>query len=134
MLEFNFLNPNIYYRTEYAQYKELAAFSQFGSDLSQDTVDRLNHGERIMEVLKQPQYRPMQVEDQVLILFALNKNFLEDIEIRHIRRFQNDLIHYFDEHAPHIKDKLRTSGKISEELEAAISEVIKAAKENCSYI
>ena len=87
-----------------------------------------------MEVLKQPQYRPMQVEDQVLILFALNKNFLEDIEIRHIRRFQNDLIHYFDEHAPHIKDKLRTSGKISEELEAAISEVIKAAKENCSYI
>ncbi|MGI6040421.1 MAG: F0F1 ATP synthase subunit alpha [Eubacteriales bacterium] len=121
-------------RIEYAQYKELAAFSQFGSDLSQDTVDRLNHGERIMEVLKQPQYRPMAVEDQILVLFALSNNYLEDIEIRYLRRFQNDLIHYVDEHAAHIKDEIRSTGEISEELEAEIRKVIVAAKDHSSYI
>jgi len=63
-------------RMELAQYRELAAFAQFGSDLSQDTLDRLRHGERIVEVLKQPQYRPMPVEEQVLVLFALTNRFL----------------------------------------------------------
>ena len=121
-------------RIEYAQYKELAAFSQFGADLSQDTVNRLNHGERIMEVLKQPQYRPVSVENQVLILFALSNNFLEDIEIRLLRRFQNDFIHYVDEHAAHIMDEVRDTGKISEELGVAIKKAIIAAKEHCSYI
>ena len=94
-------------RIEFAQYKELAAFSQFGSDLDQDTLRRLNHGDRIMEVLKQPQYRPMPVEDQVLIIYALNNGFLEDVDINRILRFQKDLIKYVDTHAVRIKEEIR---------------------------
>ncbi len=116
-------------RIEFAQYKELAAFSQFGSDLSQDTLQRLNHGERIMEVLKQPQYKPMPVEDQVLILYALNNRHLDDIDLGRILKFQKDLIKYVDKHAPHIKEEIRESGKLSdklvEDMEAVISEVKK---------
>lgn len=116
-------------RIEFAQYKELAAFSQFGSDLSQDTLQRLNHGERIMEVLKQPQYKPMPVEDQVLILYALNNRYLDDIDLGRILKFQKDLIKYVDKHAPHIKEEIRESGKLSdklvEDMEAVISEVKK---------
>lgn len=116
-------------RIEFAQYKELAAFSQFGSDLSQDTLQRLNHGERIMEVLKQPQYKPMPVEDQVLILYALNNRHLDDIDLGRILKFQKDLIKYVDKHAPHIKEEIRERGKLSdklvEDMEAVISEVKK---------
>lgn len=116
-------------RIEFAQYKELAAFSQFGSDLSQDTLQRLNHGERIMEVLKQPQYKPMPVEDQVLILYALNNRYLDDIDLGRILKFQKDLIKYVDKHAPHIKEEIRERGKLSdklvEDMEAVISEVKK---------
>lgn len=114
-------------RIEFAQYKELAAFSQFGSDLSQDTLERLSHGERIMEVLKQPQHRPMSVEDQVLILYALSKRQLEDIDISRILRFQGDLIKHVNSNASHIKDEIRKSGRITpelaEEIDAAIVEV-----------
>lgn len=120
-------------RIEFAQYRELAAFSQFGSDLSQDTVDRLNHGERIMEVLKQPQYRPMPVEDQVLILYALNNNHLKDIELGRILKFQRDLIKYIDSHAAHIKEQIRETGEISEELEKEIDAVIAEVKKQYNY-
>ncbi|NLL73088.1 MAG: F0F1 ATP synthase subunit alpha [Clostridiales bacterium] len=121
-------------RIEYAQYKELAAFSQFGSDLNQDTLDRLNHGERIMEVLKQPQYKPISVEHQIIILYALNNKHMEDIEIKYIRRFQNDLIHYIDEHAGHIIEEIKKTGKTSKELIKDIEKAIKEVKENCNYI
>lgn len=120
-------------RIEFAQYKELAAFSQFGSDLSQDTLDRLNHGERIMEVLKQPQYKPMPVEDQVLILYALNNDYLKDIELSRILKFQNDLIKYVDSHAAHIKDEIRETGEISDELEKEIDAVIAEVKKQYNY-
>ena len=121
-------------RIEYAQYKELAAFSQFGSDLNEDTINRLNHGERIMEVLKQSQYRPISVENQILILYALSNKYMEDIENKYIRRFQNDLIHYIDENAEHIKEEIKKSGKISKELAQNIDKMIIEVKENCSYI
>lgn len=119
-------------RIEFAQYKELAAFSQFGSDLSQDTLERLSHGERIMEVLKQPQYKPMQVEDQVVVLYALNNKHLEDIEVRRILKFQNELIKYVNAHAPDIKKEIRdtgvVSGKLAERLDLVIKEVKKHFK------
>ncbi|NLK75158.1 MAG: F0F1 ATP synthase subunit alpha [Clostridiales bacterium] len=120
-------------RIEFAQYKELAAFSQFGSDLNQDTLDRLNHGERIMEVLKQPQYHPMSVEDQVLILYALNNKHLTNIEVGRILKFQNDFIHYVNKDAAHIKEEIRESGVISEELAKEIDEVIAEVKKQYNY-
>lgn len=120
-------------RIEFAQYKELDAFSQFGSDLSQDTLDRLNHGERIMEVLKQPQYRPISVEDQVLILYALNNKQLENIDVERIQRFQKDFIRYVNEHAAYIKEEIRESGEISSILSEKIDMVIKEVKEQYNY-
>lgn len=120
-------------RIEFAQYKELAAFSQFGSDLNQDTLDRLNHGERIMEVLKQPQYKPRPVEDQVLILYALSNKHMADIGVGRIQKFQNDLIHYVEEHIPHIKNEIKSSGKISEKLVEDIDNAITQVKEQHDY-
>lgn len=120
-------------RIEFAQYKELAAFSQFGSDLNQDTLDRLNHGERIMEVLKQPQYKPVQVEDQVLIFYALSNGYMMDIDIRHVRKFQKDLILYADKHAAHIKEELKKNGKLSDKLKRDIDAVIVEVKKQHDY-
>ena len=120
-------------RIEFAQYKELAAFSQFGSDLNQDTLDRLNHGERIMEVLIQPQYRPMAVEDQVLILYALNKGHLRNIELGRIHSFQKEFIHYVDTHAAHIKEEITETGELSEELTEKIEAVVAEVKKQYNY-
>jgi F-type H+-transporting ATPase subunit alpha len=120
-------------RIEFAQYKELAAFSQFGTDLSHDTLERLNHGERIMEVLKQPQYRPMPVEDQVLILYALSNKYLEDIDINRILRFQRDLIKYVNANAVHIKEEIRESGNISSNLAEEINSIITEVKRQHNY-
>ena len=120
-------------RIEYAQYKELAAFSQFGSDLSQDTLERLNHGERILEVLKQPQYKPMPVEDQVLILYALNNKHLDTIDVGRVLKFEKDFLKYVDTHAPHIKEEIRETGELSEDVAKALDELIAEVKKEYNY-
>lgn len=120
-------------RIEFAQYKELAAFSQFGSDLNQDTLDRLDHGERIMEVLKQAQYKPMSVEDQILMLYALSNKHLVRIPIGRIHNFQKDFIHYVNDHAAYIKEEISVSGKVSEELAKDIDATIAEVKEHYNY-
>ncbi len=121
-------------RIEYAQYKELAAFSQFGSDLNPDTIERLNHGERIVEILKQPQYKPMNVINQILILYMLSNGHMSDIEIKYIRKFQRDFIRYVDKHSPHIKEEIKEKGEVSEELTEKIDKLIIEVKDKCDYI
>lgn len=120
-------------RIEFAQYNELAAFSQFGSDLNQDTIDRLNHGERIMEVLKQPQYRPMSIEEQVLILYALSNKHMKNVDPARIYKFQKDFISYIDTHNPEIKEEIKASGEVSSELGASIDAAIAKVKEHYNY-
>ena len=115
-------------RIEYAQYKEVAAFSQFGSDLTQDTIDRLDHGDRITEVLKQPQYSPISIEDQILILFALNRRHLTDVRLGQVRNFQREFITHVDAHAPDLKAEIRESGEISEEMSERIEQLIDEVK------
>jgi len=116
-------------RIELAQYRELAAFVQFGSDLSQDTLDRLRQGERIVEILKQPQYRPMPVEKQVLILYVLTNRYLTDIPVEQVRKFQNDFLDYIDERHPAIPEEIRAKKIISEALEEQIKEAIDEFKQ-----
>ncbi|MGI6238966.1 MAG: F0F1 ATP synthase subunit alpha [Christensenellales bacterium] len=111
-------------RIEFAQYRELQAFSQFGSDLSPDTLDRLKQGERIMEVLKQPQYRPMSVEKQVLILYVLIHRHLMDVPVERVREFQRDFIAFIDRDKPHIIAEIRDTGAISDALEDQLKEAI----------
>lgn len=120
-------------RIEFAQYKELSVFSQFGSDLDQDTLDRLDHGERIMEVLKQPQYKPMPVENQVLILYALSNRHLVDVEVNRVLKFQREFLKYVDAHAPKVKEEIRSTGKISDEIAENIDAIIAEVKKLYNY-
>ena len=120
-------------RIEFAQYKELSVFSQFGTDLDPDTLARLDHGERIMEVLKQPQYKPMSAENQVLIFYALSKLHLTDIDTKRIRKFQNDFLKYVDKRAPEIKEEIKATGTVSESLEEQLDAIIAQVKDEYNY-
>ncbi len=111
-------------RTELAQYRELAAFSQFGSDLDNDTKERLAQGERIKEMLKQPQYRPMPVEQQVVIIYAATKKYLLDIPVDEVLDFEKELFEYIDTQYPEIFAKIREEKKLNEELEEMLTKAI----------
>ena len=116
-------------RIELAQYRELAAFVQFGSDLSQDTLDRLRQGERIVEILKQPQFRPMPVERQVLILYVLTNRYLSDIPVDQVRRFQNEFLEHIAGSHGEIIDEIRDKQVISDSLKQKIDDAIDGFKE-----
>ncbi len=111
-------------RLELAQYRELAAFSQFGSDLDDDTKERLAQGERIREMLKQPQYKPMPVEYQVIIIYAATKKYLLDIDVDAVGRFQNGLFDFIDTKYSEIPESIRKSKELTEETEGLLIKAI----------
>lgn len=111
-------------KLELAQYRELAAFAQFGSDLDKDTKERLDQGERIMEILKQPQYSPMNVEDQVLILYAIMNKYLSDIPVEKISQFEKEFINFVNNNYPDITEDIRKTNDLTEETEEKLKEVI----------
>ena len=115
-------------RVELAQYRELAAFSQFGSELDADTKEKLAQGERIREVLKQPQYKPMAVEYQVIIIFAATNKYLLDIPVTEITRFESDLFEFLNVKYPEIPAAIRTEKVISEDTEKALIKAIEECK------
>ena len=106
----------------YSQYRELASFSQFGSDLDEDTKRRLAQGERIVEVLKQDETSPIAVENQVMIIFAVINNFLEDIPVSNVKRFEKELFRFVDENYPEISKKILSAEDFSSDLTNAIVE------------
>lgn len=106
----------------YSQYRELAAFSQFGSDLDEDTKRRLAQGQRIVEVLKQDEHNPITVENQVIIIYAVINNLLADIELEDIKRFEAELYSYMDSVHPEIIRKILNAEDFNEELTKAIEE------------
>ncbi|MBR5349507.1 MAG: F0F1 ATP synthase subunit alpha, partial [Lachnospiraceae bacterium] len=116
-------------RVELAQYRELAAFSQFGSELDDDTKEKLAQGERIREVLKQPQYQPMPVEYQVIIIFAATRKYLLDVPVDQIAAFEKGLFEFIDSKYPEIPDEIREKRELSSELEEKLSSVIQEYKE-----
>ncbi|MFV0440747.1 MAG: F0F1 ATP synthase subunit alpha [Lachnospirales bacterium] len=111
-------------RTELAQYRELASFAQFGSDLDKDTLDRLQQGERIMEVLKQVQYSPLSVEHQIIILYAVTNRYLKDVELHRVSEFEKGLHKYIDTNAPEIIKSISDTKVIDEDTEKALIENI----------
>ena len=115
-------------RTELAQYRELAAFSQFGSELDADTNEKLAQGERIKEVLKQPQYKPMPVEYQVIIIYAVTRKFLIDIPTDAIGRFETELFAFIDTKYPQIPQSIRETKVMSEETEKELVNAINEFK------
>ena len=104
-------------RTELAQYRELASFAQFGSELDADTKEKLAQGERIKEVLKQPQYQPMQVQYQGIIIYAVTKRFLLDVPVEDITRFEKEFFDYLDTKHPEIPAAIAEEKVISDATE-----------------
>lgn len=115
-------------RLELAQYRELAAFAQFGSELDKDTQERLAQGERLMEILKQPQYAPMPVEHQVMIIYAAVNKYLRDIPISNIKRFEKEFLEFMDNHYSEIGKEIKSTGDLSKELEEKLKKAIESFK------
>jgi len=119
-------------RLDLAQYRELAAFAQFGSDLDKATQLKLNRGMRMVELLKQPQYKPMTVEEQVISLFAGTRGFMDDVPVEAVRKFEEGLQEYFhnvkSDILAEIKDKAKLDDGLIAKLGAAIEEFKKGFK------
>lgn len=115
-------------RIDLAQYRELASFAQFGSDLDADTKEKLAQGERIREMLKQPQYNPMPVEYQVIIIYAATKKYLLDIEVSRILEFEKEFFEFIDTKYPEIPSAIKTEKVISDETESALVKAIEEFK------
>ncbi len=115
-------------RIDLAQYRELASFAQFGSDLDADTKEKLAQGERIREILKQPQYKPMPVEYQVIIIYAATKKFLLDVEVDDIMEFEKGLFEFIDTKYPELPEGIRTEKQLTEDIEKLMVKVIEEFK------
>jgi F-type H+/Na+-transporting ATPase subunit alpha len=107
-------------RLSLAQYREMAAFAQFGSDLDKATQMQLARGERLVEILKQPQYRPIPNEKQVLIIFSANNGFLDDYPVASLRRYESELYTFFDTRKSDLLAELRDKKAIDDELKGKI--------------
>lgn len=116
-------------RIELAQYRELAAFAQFGSDLDKESKRRLEKGKRLIEILKQDQYKPVPVEKQIMILYAAVNNFLSEIKVSKIKKFERKFLEFMDTHHRDIGKKIVEVGALNEEIEnelkASIAEYVK---------
>ena len=111
-------------RTELAQYRELASFAQFGSELDDDTRERLAQGERIKEVLKQPQYQPLAVGKQIVIIYAVTRKYLLDVPVERIAEFEKGLYEFVETKYPEIYKAIRETGEINSETDALIQKAI----------
>ena len=117
-------------RMDLAQYRELAAFSQFGSDLDKATRDTLHRGDRMTELLKQGQFAPMEAADQVVSIFAASEGYADDVELADIARFERELLDYVHSSYPEIKDQIMTGKKLSAEQLEKLRSVITEFKKD----
>ena len=115
-------------RIDLAQYRELAAFAQFGSELDKFTQDKLIQGQRVLETIKQPQYKTYPVEEQVIVLFSAVNGYLADLEVKDVARFNENLVNYFKDEKKHILDEIREKKEIKAELEDEIRKTIEYFK------
>ena len=120
-------------RLDLAQYRELAAFAQFGSDLDAATKAQLDRGARMVETLKQAQYSPLLVQDQVLVIYTAVRGFLTDIPVDQVVRFQQDFLKFINANHPEIPAEIAQKQKLDDALEDAINKAIAEFKETVSY-
>jgi F-type H+-transporting ATPase subunit alpha len=116
-------------RLELAQFRELEAFSQFGSDLDEATQARLRRGERLVEILKQPQFSPLTVEKQIIIIYATTNGYLDAVEIASIGQYEIDLYHHFETEVPDFLNDLADSGNLSDDLKEILNKELKTYTE-----
>jgi F-type H+-transporting ATPase subunit alpha len=113
-------------RLDYAQYRELEAFAQFGSDLDQATQRQLARGQRIVEVLKQPQYQPMPVEKQIAIIYAVTNGYLDDVDMRGVRQWERDFHEFVDAKRPEVLQAIRKQRTLDDKLVGELKSAIEA--------
>ena len=116
-------------RLDLAQYRELAAFAQFGSDLDKGTQQALTRGSRTFEVLKQNQYNPMPVEEEVVVIFTAVKGFLDDIDLEQVGRFEQEYLRFMRSVKADLLEEIRTQKKISDELDGKLRKAIEEFKQ-----
>jgi F-type H+-transporting ATPase subunit alpha len=115
-------------RLDLAQYRELEAFSAFASDLDAATKKQLERGARTVEVLKQPQYAPMPVEEQVQIIYAVSNGYLDDVEVSKVREWERGFLEFMSAQFPQVGDAIRKEKVLSKDTEAALNQGIAAFK------
>ncbi len=111
-------------RLTLAQYRELAAFAQFGSDLDKVTQQQLNRGERMTEILKQPPYEPLEVEKQILIIYAGNNGYLDDVEVKNLKKYENEMYKFIEAKYENIFTGLKEKKKIDDDLKKKIDSAL----------
>lgn len=120
-------------RLDMAAFRELAAFAQFGSDLDETTRRQLDRGLRVQEVLKQPQFTPMSLADQVLILYAVTNGFLDDVELRQIKSFEQALLRYMKDTQPGLLQEIQTGARLDQAKTEALNQAIRDFKSTAAY-
>ena len=116
-------------RLDLAQYRELAAFAQFGSDLDKATQAQLARGERLTEILKQPQYLPMDVEKQVLIIWSAINGYIDDVPVERIKKFESELVRFIENSHPGVLQALREKKAIDADIQKDLEQSLKDFKE-----
>ena len=116
-------------RLDLAQYRELAAFAQFGSDLDKATQAQLARGERLTEILKQPQYQPIDVEKQVLIIWSATNGYIDDVPVERIKKFEAELVRFIENSHPGVLQALREKKAIDDEIRKDLEQSLKDFKE-----
>jgi F-type H+-transporting ATPase subunit alpha len=112
-------------RLDLAQYREMAAFAQFGSDLDKQTQAQLARGERMMEILKQPQYQPLPVEKQIVLIYAGTAGYLDTVPVAQIVRYEVELYRYVDERHPDLLTTIAAEKTISDKTKAELQTALK---------
>ena len=120
-------------RLDLAQYRELAAFAQFGSDLDKSTKEQLDRGVRMVETLKQAQYSPLKVDEQILVIYTAVRGFLSDIHVNQVVNFQRDFLKFMNSNHPEIGQTIVEKQKLDDALEASINSAIEEFKSTYSY-
>ena len=120
-------------RLDLAQYREMAAFAQFGSELDKATQMQLARGVRMVELLKQGQYKPMPVADQVLSIYAGTQGYLDDMAVDKVQQFEADMLHYIQQHHPELKKEITSIGKIDDKVGGRLKEIITTFKQTMGY-
>jgi F-type H+-transporting ATPase subunit alpha len=120
-------------KSDLAQYRELAAFAQFGSDLDKATQQQLRRGERVVEVMKQPQYQPLSLVREVVIIFAVSNGYLDDIPANRVRDFERDLFRFMDAQYKKTADAIASTKKFDAEIEKQLRAMLDEFKKGSNY-
>jgi F-type H+-transporting ATPase subunit alpha len=115
-------------KLDMAAYRELEAFAQLGTELDKATQAQLDRGARLVELLKQPQYRPMPIEQETMVIYAGTKGFLDDVPLARIAEFQNEFLKYVDTNAAQLRDGLEKKKELTDEIEGQLKQVLQDFK------